>query len=116
VFARPGAALPLGAGTLKIAYPTSRLNSFSNITGRGVQMAEVVVAQKNPYAIDVKAGERYAWCTCGRSAKQPLCDGTHKEFGFSPLPHVPEEDGTIHMCGCKHTKNPPFCDGSHKDL
>ena len=79
-------------------------------------MAEVVIAQTSPYAIDVKASEKYAWCTCGRSDKQPLCDGTHKEFGFSPLIHTPEEDGTAHMCGCKMTKNPPFCDGSHKDL
>lgn len=79
-------------------------------------MADPVVAQKSPYATEVVAGQRYAWCTCGRSSKQPLCDGTHKEFGFSPMSHVPEEDGKVFFCGCKMTKNPPFCDGTHKNL
>ena len=79
-------------------------------------MSDSVVAQTSPYAIDVKEGEKYAWCTCGRSSNQPLCDGTHKDFGFKPLLHVAEKDETIHMCGCKTTKNPPYCDGSHKAL
>ena len=35
-----------------------------------------LVAQKAPYQAKVKAGRTYYWCSCGRSANQPLCDGT----------------------------------------
>ncbi|MEE8532962.1 MAG: CDGSH iron-sulfur domain-containing protein, partial [Alphaproteobacteria bacterium] len=45
-------------------------------------MSEAVVAQKRPYAVAVKAGKKYFWCACGRSARQPFCDGSHKDTGF----------------------------------
>jgi CDGSH-type Zn-finger protein len=35
------------------------------------------LAQAAPYVVEVKAGEKYWWCACGLSAKQPFCDGTH---------------------------------------
>ena len=44
--------------------------------------SEPVIAQKSPCAVEVEAGSTYFWCACGRSAKQPFCDGTHKEVGF----------------------------------
>jgi len=44
-------------------------------------MAETaVVAQKGPYQVDVIKGQKYFWCVCGRSAKQPFCDGTHSKL------------------------------------
>ena len=46
-------------------------------------MAEPVCAQKFPYALELAAGE-YWWCACGKSAKQPFCDGSHKGSEFSP--------------------------------
>jgi 3-phenylpropionate/trans-cinnamate dioxygenase ferredoxin subunit len=30
----------------------------------------------------VFAGEQTALCRCGRSAKKPFCDGTHRQIGF----------------------------------
>ena len=42
--------------------------------------ATPIVAQKAPYGVEVEAGKTYYWCTCGRSAKQPFCDGTHKSL------------------------------------
>ncbi len=30
------------------------------------------------------AGERYALCRCGESARKPFCDGTHAQRGFAP--------------------------------
>ena len=75
-----------------------------------------VVAQKAPYGVDVEAGKTYYWCRCGRSAKQPFCDGAHKGTGFTPIAHVPEKNAKVWFCGCKATKGQPFCDGSHKAL
>ena len=47
-------------------------------------MAEAVIAGKTPIAVDVEGGKTYWWCTCGRSQKQPFCDGTHKGSEFAP--------------------------------
>lgn len=74
------------------------------------------VAAKVPTPVDLVKGERYAWCTCGESAKQPFCDGAHKGGAFKPMVFIAEETKTAYMCQCKHTKNPGFCDGAHKAL
>jgi CDGSH-type Zn-finger protein len=70
-------------------------------------------ATDTPFAIEVAAGNSYFWCTCGKSKKQPYCDGTHKGSEFSPLKITATETKTVYFCGCKATKTPPFCDGSH---
>ena len=74
------------------------------------------IAQKSPYAVEVEAGKRYMWCACGRSAKQPFCDGSHKGTGEAPLLYTPEESGTVIFCGCKHSSTHPLCDGTHETL
>lgn len=77
---------------------------------------EPVIAQKGPYQIDLVEGRAYFWCTCGRSAKQPLCDGSHKTTSFTPMRFVAEATGTFNLCGCKATDDRPFCDGTHNVL
>lgn len=77
---------------------------------------EAVIAQKGPYQVEVKEGSAYFWCTCGRSVKQPFCDGSHKGSLFAPLRFVAETTGTINLCGCKSTDDKPFCDGAHNML
>lgn len=72
-----------------------------------------VVAQKGPFQIELEAGKRYVWCRCGRSSKQPLCDGSHKGTGLEPHAFVAETTGTFNLCGCKQTDDAPFCDGTH---
>ncbi len=79
-------------------------------------MNEPVIYQKSPIAVDLKAGETYAWCACGRSAKQPFCDGSHKDTGMTPVVFKAEETKTAHLCACKQTAGAPNCDGSHKKL
>ena len=70
--------------------------------------------EKGPYGIDVTEGQTYAWCACGLSQNQPLCDGAHKNASDKrSLKWVSQKTERIAMCGCKQTKNPPFCDGSH---
>merc|ERR1711924_381257 len=49
--------------------------------------------RRNGRAVGI--GKTYFWCTCGASAKQPFCDGSHKGTDFKP------------------TKKGPKCDGSH---
>lgn len=68
----------------------------------------------HPIAVELKAGQRFSWCRCGKSKTDPICDGSHKGTGITPLRITPEADKTVYVCGCKKTGNPPFCDGSHQ--
>jgi CDGSH-type Zn-finger protein len=79
-------------------------------------MADPVIAQKSPYAVQVEAGKSYHWCACGHSANQPFCDGSHKGTGMTPMKFEATETKTVYLCGCKHTGNKPFCDGHHSKL
>jgi CDGSH-type Zn-finger protein len=78
--------------------------------------AEPVCAQKGPYQVPLEAGKAYFWCACGRSAKQPFCDGSHKGTGLTPHRFVAETSGTFNLCGCKSTDDRPNCDGTHNML
>lgn len=80
-------------------------------------MAEAPVpAQLGPYMVELEEGRRYAWCRCGRSARQPFCDGSHKDTGIEPLIFTAARTESANLCGCKDTGDPPFCDGSHNLL
>jgi CDGSH-type Zn-finger protein len=79
-------------------------------------MSEPVVAQKSPFAVDLEAGKTYFWCACGRSSRQPFCDGSHKDTGFTPVAYKADTTGTAYLCGCKSTGNQPLCDGTHATL
>ena len=78
-------------------------------------MTKPHIAQKSPYVLDEQPGKR-AWCQCGRSAKQPFCDGSHKGTGFTPIIVTIEEAKRVAWCGCKQSGNKPFCDGTHNTL
>ena len=62
-------------------------------------MEKAVVAQKSPYEVNVEAGRNYFWCACGRSQKQPFCDGSHKGTAFVPQQYKAEESTTVWLCG-----------------
>ena len=79
-------------------------------------MEEPHIAQKEPYLVAVKEGKTYAWCACGLSKRQPLCDGSHTGGPFTPIIFRAVEDKELAFCGCKQTKTPPYCDGSHVGL
>jgi CDGSH iron-sulfur domain-containing protein 3 len=70
-------------------------------------------AADTPFAIEVEAGKSYFWCSCGKSAKQPFCDGSHAGTDFSPLKFDATESKKVFFCGCKVTAKQPLCDGSH---
>ena len=79
-------------------------------------MKEPKIAGKAPLPLELEAGKTYAWCSCGQSSNQPLCDGSHRGTDFMPKVFKAEETKTAYMCTCKQTGNPGFCDGSHKAL
>jgi len=79
-------------------------------------MSEPTIAQKSPYPVEVEAGKAYFWCSCGKSAKQPFCDGSHKGSDFTPVKYEATETKTVYFCGCKHSASPVLCDGSHSKL
>ena len=79
-------------------------------------MSSAVPAAKAPSKVSLEAGKDYWWCACGRSAKQPFCDGSHKAVGMAPLKYTAQKDGDHWLCMCKATKNSPLCDGTHKTV
>jgi CDGSH-type Zn-finger protein len=78
-------------------------------------MAEPMIPQRSPYAVELAPGD-YWWCACGQSKRQPFCDGSHKATGFMPVKFSVAEAQKVWLCGCKQTASKPFCDGSHKKL
>jgi CDGSH-type Zn-finger protein len=80
-------------------------------------MNEPISAQKSPYKVVLEEGQKYAFCKCGLSKKQPYCDGAHKEAGeLKPKVFVAEKSGEMFLCGCKRTGAAPYCDGTHKTI
>ena len=73
-------------------------------------------ASDTPFAIEVEDGKSYLWCACGKSSKQPFCDGSHKGTGITPLGFTADESGEAWLCLSKRTGNAPYCDGTHKRL
>jgi mannose-6-phosphate isomerase-like protein (cupin superfamily)/CDGSH-type Zn-finger protein len=78
---------------------------------------EPTIARLKPCLVELQGGRTYFWCSCGRSNKQPFCDGSHKGTGFEPIKYVARAEGEeLLLCACKRTSTPPFCDGSHTNL
>ena len=42
-------------------------------------------AGDTPIGVDVIEGKSYYWCSCGKSSKQPFCDGSHNGSKFGPV-------------------------------
>ncbi len=78
-------------------------------------MSDPVRVSDTPYAVDVEEGKTYFWCSCGESAKQPFCDGSHKGTDFMPLKYDASNSTKVFFCGCKVAATAPLCDGSHKN-
>ncbi len=77
-------------------------------------MDEPIYVGNTPKIVDLKEGIGVYWCACGRSSKQPFCDGSHKgTTSIMPLYFIPEKDEKVALCMCKQTNTPPYCDESH---
>lgn len=74
------------------------------------------VASRAPVALDLPPGD-YLWCACGRSARQPFCDGSHQGSRFEPVKFTVDRNaGLLWLCTCKRSADAPLCDGSHNRL
>ena len=54
-----------------------------------------------PIAVEVEKDKSYYWCACGKSSKQPLCDGSHKGSEFTPLAYKAEETKKVFFVHAK---------------
>jgi CDGSH-type Zn-finger protein len=79
-------------------------------------MAKPKIAGIKSIKVELEADKPYFYCTCGYSAKQPFCDGSHKGSEFGCQQFTVTESKTASLCTCKRTSTPPFCDGAHKEL
>ena len=79
-------------------------------------MNEPKIAATCPKQVQLEAGKKYAYCTCGLSEDQPFCDGRHKGTKFLPNVFTASESCEAYLCQCKRTGNEPHCDGSHQQL
>lgn len=79
-------------------------------------MEKAKIAANEPKMVELKPGETYAWCSCGKSSNQPFCNGSHVGSSFTPTIFNVNEVSQAALCQCKQTKNPPYCDGSHMHI
>ena len=77
-------------------------------------MNNPIIADNKPVKVNFSKDKEYYFCTCGKSSKQPFCDGSHIGTSFSPKAVSSSKDEEVYLCACKHTNNAPFCDGTHK--
>lgn len=79
----------------------------------------VNLPNKTPCFVELQAGKKYYWCSCGLSKKQPFCDGAHLAYNKAHQTDLKPKEFTVDttkkylMCRCKHTDKAPFCDLSH---
>lgn len=76
-------------------------------------MSDPTNASNTPFIVDVEEGKNYSWCSCGRSKRQPYCDGSHSGTDFTPVFYKATTSKKVFFCGCKKTASQPLCDGSH---
>ena len=79
-------------------------------------MSDAVIAQKSPFIANLKENKDYFWCSCGKSSRQPFCDGSHKGSDFTPVKFNVNKAKSYALCGCKQNDGQPFCNGAHNQL
>ncbi|MBB5684773.1 CDGSH iron-sulfur domain-containing protein [Sphingobium boeckii] len=80
-------------------------------------MPTPIIATIKPFYQELKPGQKILWCSCGRSKRQPFCDGrSHIGTGLEPVLYQAKQDEEVLLCGCKHSGTAPFCDGTHSNL
>merc|ERR1712086_289510 len=94
--------------------PSSRAAGARSCTSVYTPVSEPIVAGDGAMVVQVEPGKSYLWCSCGRSEKQPFCDGSHKGTDFKPVKFKAVHT-EMSLCSCKHSRRAPKCDGSHNN-
>ena len=79
-------------------------------------MTDPVIVQKAPMPVEVEEGKNYFWCSCGKSANQPFCNGSHKNTQMTPIKFAALVSQKVFFCGCKKSLKPPLCGGTRFKL
>ena len=66
-----------------------------------------------PVIVELEPGTYY-WCSCGRTKKEPFCDGSHKGTEKTPVEFTVAEKKKTGLCTCGRTQTAPYCDGTHE--
>ena len=98
---------------LRYCYINNKRLNTRQLNHKETKMTKGQNAGNGAIAVEVEKDKSYYWCSCGKSSKQPFCDGSHKGTEFTPLAYKAEETKKMFFCACKQTDNQPFCDGSH---
>ncbi len=69
-----------------------------------------------PYPAEVEKDKSYFICSCGLSANQPFCDGSHVNTDYLPIMYKAKKKKTLYFCSCKKSSALPLCDGTHNKL
>ena len=92
-------------------------NPLKEVYSANHQTINGAIYDHKPFKYKCIAGKIYVWCLCGKSNKQPFCDGTHRnqflQIKQRPIRFTVEETKDYWLCNCKQTSNRPFCDGTH---
>lgn len=72
--------------------------------------------KRAPIAVELVEGEMYYHCLCGKSAREPFCDGAHKGGPIGPTKFVAKATGPAKICACGLSGEMPYCDGSHNQI
>jgi len=62
-------------------------------------MNKPIKVSDTPFCVEVEAGKKYSWCSCGKSQNQPFCDGAHKGSEFSPIRYTATASKKVFFCG-----------------
>lgn len=68
---------------------------------------EPVIPSKKPFKVELQAGKRYSWCTCGHSKKQ-----VGLPLALACCIDPPWSTRSLNICYTVFFQ--PFCDGAHK--
>ena len=75
-----------------------------------------IINRLYPMHVAVQQGKKYYWCSCGMSATQPWCDGSHKGTDMKPIEWVAPSNTKYNFCMCKQSKTKPICNLTHLTL
>ena len=83
-----------------IFKPQRKANGFSFASARLSHtpiMSAPIVAANKPIPVELKAGEEYHYCTCGKSANQPFAMDHMPEPSSPPKAFTATDDGEAYL-------------------